>query len=106
MRGDPRCFDVTDPATGAVIRTVSDCGAEAARAAVDSADAAFAGWRQWTAADRAQLLRRWHAQIQAHAEDLARLICLEQGKSLHESRGEIAYGAAYVEWFAEEARRI
>ena len=96
---------VTDPASGALIAHVPNAGAVEAQAAIDAAAAAFAGWREQTAARRATLLKAWHRLIVQHAEDLARLLTAEQGKPLAEARGEIAIGAAYVEWFAEEARR-
>ena len=99
-------FDVINPATMEHIASVADSGAEDARAAVDAAEAAFGAWSQRPAKQRAQLLKRWHALLLEHQEDLARLISLEQGKPLHESRGEVQYGASYVEWFAEEATRV
>ena len=102
---DRRRFAVHDPATGSTIAEVPDCGAEDARAAADAAHRAAAAWRGRTAADRARTLKRWHALIVGRREELARLMSLEQGKVLRESRAEIDYGAAYVEWFAEEARR-
>jgi succinate-semialdehyde dehydrogenase/glutarate-semialdehyde dehydrogenase len=98
-------FDITNPANGSKIAQVSDCGASEAIDAVNAAHAAFAPWRARPAKERAQLLKRWFELLMAHQEDLARLISLEQGKPLTESRGEVAYGAAYVEWFAEEAKR-
>ena len=98
-------FDVTDPASGAVFASVPDSGADDARAAADAAAAAFAPWRAKSARERAPLIKRWHALILANTEDLARLISREQGKPLAEARGEVAYGASYVEWFAEEAVR-
>lgn len=98
-------YAVLDPATGKLIAEVADSDGQDAGAAVDAAHAAFAGWRARSARDRARLLKRWHALIEAHADDLAALISLEQGKPLGESRGEVAYGASYVEWFAEEAVR-
>lgn len=103
---DRRRFEVCDPATGQRIAEVADGGAADARMAIDSADAAFANWRQRPAAERADLLRCWYALIDGHAEDLATLISMEQGKLLRESRAEISYGAGYVQWFAEEARRV
>ncbi len=103
---DGACFAVTNPADGSVIATVADCGAAEAAAAVDAADLAFASWRKLLAKDRAQHLQAWLAMVRKHADDLAKLISLEQGKPLSESRGEVAYGAAYIEWFAEEAKRI
>jgi succinate-semialdehyde dehydrogenase/glutarate-semialdehyde dehydrogenase len=98
-------LDVCDPATDAVFAQVPDSGADDARAAVDAAHAAFPAWRALAAKQRAQLLKRWHALIVAHQDDLGRLISREQGKPLAEGRGEVLYAASYVEWFAEEATR-
>jgi succinate-semialdehyde dehydrogenase / glutarate-semialdehyde dehydrogenase len=103
---DKRCFTVEDPADGTILATLSDCGAVEARAAVDAAQRAFPGWRGLLAKERARHLQSWLAVVRKHAEDLARLISLEQGKPLAESRGEVAYGADYIEWFAEEAKRV
>lgn len=102
---DARRFDVTDPATGAVFASVPDSSADDARRAAAAAHKAFESWRVVPARDRARILKRWHALILANAEDLARIISREQGKPLAEGRGEVAYGATYVEWFAEEAVR-
>lgn len=96
---------VMNPATGEQIGEVPDCTPQDARAAVDAAQRAFEEFRHTVARDRAALLKRWHALILANLEDLARLMSLEQGKPLVESRTEVAYGASYVEWFAEEAKR-
>ena len=100
-----RRFDVTDPATNAIFAGVPDSGAVDARAALDAAHAAFADWRKVPARQRAALLKRWNDLILANQEDLGRLISREQGKPLAEGRGEVAYAASYVEWFAEEATR-
>jgi succinate-semialdehyde dehydrogenase/glutarate-semialdehyde dehydrogenase len=100
-----RRFDVSDPATDAVFASVPDSGAEDARAAVDAAYAAFTTWRAVPAKHRAAILKRWNDLILAHQDDLGRLISREQGKPLAEGKGEIAYAASYVEWFAEEATR-
>lgn len=97
--------DVTDPATGEVFARVPDSSEDDARQATVAAQAAFEGWRTLPARDRARFLKRWHALIVANTEDLARIISREQGKPLAEGRGEVAYGASYVEWFAEEAVR-
>jgi succinate-semialdehyde dehydrogenase/glutarate-semialdehyde dehydrogenase len=102
---DGRRFDVTDPATDAVFASVPDSDAADARAALDAAHTAFAGWRKVPARQRAAILKRWNDLILAHQEDLGRLISSEQGKPLAEGRGEVAYAASYVEWFAEEATR-
>ncbi|PMR66923.1 NAD-dependent succinate-semialdehyde dehydrogenase [Halomonas heilongjiangensis] len=98
-------YDVCDPATGEAIATVADSTAADAQAATVAAHRAFDSWRQQPAAARAKLLKRWHALILEHTEDLARLISREQGKPLAEARGEVAYGASYVDWFAAEAVR-
>ena len=100
-----RTFAVLDPADGAHVTDVADCGAIEASAAVDCAAAALRDWSARTGKERAQLLRRWFDSLLTHQEDLARLMSREQGKPLTESRGEVAAGAAYVEWFAEEAKR-
>jgi len=97
---------VTNPATGEVIASVPDSHAADAALAAEAAAAAFPAWSRRTARERAQIIKRWHALILAHEADLARIISAEQGKPLHESTGEVRYGASYVEWFAEEATRI
>ena len=102
---DGRRFDVCDPATDTVFASVPDSSAADARAALDAAQAAFEGWRRVPAKQRAQILKRWNDLLLAHQEDLGRLISREQGKPLAEGRGEVAYAASYVEWFAEEATR-
>uniref|UniRef100_UPI0028A24AD3 aldehyde dehydrogenase family protein n=1 Tax=Halomonas piscis TaxID=3031727 RepID=UPI0028A24AD3 len=99
-------FAVTNPADGETLSQVPDMGAEEAREAIAAADAAFASWRKTAAKERAALLRRWFEAIMAHQEGLARLMTLEQGKPLAESRGEVAYGASFVEYYAEEAKRV
>ena len=99
-------FDVTDPATGNIIASVPDSDADDAKRATDAAAAAFPAWSHRTARERAQIIKRWHALILANEQDLARIISAEQGKPMHESVGEVRYGASYVEWFAEEATRI
>ena len=98
-------LEVADPASGAVIGRVPDSTAADARDAAHAASDALSEWRATTARVRAQLLKRWHARILASSEDLARIISLEQGKPLGEALGEVAYGASYVEWFAEGAVR-
>ena len=102
---DGRLFAVKNPADSHVLANVPDCGAADAARAVDAADAAFQKWRTTTAKERATLLKAWFAKLTDHKEDLARLISLEQGKPLGESRSEVAYGASFIEWFAEEGKR-
>ena len=96
---------VDNPATGAVLGTVPDCDATDTERAIAAAAAAFKTWRLTTAAERARLLERWHDLILDHAEDLSVIMSAEQGKPLAEARGEVAYGASFIKWFAEEARR-
>lgn len=98
-------IEVTNPATGALIGTVPDMGADETRRAIAAAQDAFQQWRHVPAKERAQILRRWFDLMMLHQEDLAYLMTLEQGKPLAESRGEIAYGASYIEWYGEEAKR-
>ena len=99
-------FEVRNPASGALIARVPDLGAAEATRAVAAAERALDGWRRQSAEARANALRRWHALMLQHQDDLARLMTAEQGKPLPEARGEISYAASYIEWFAEEARRI
>jgi len=97
---------VTNPATDEVLGTVPNCGAAEAKRAVEAANRAWPAWRAKTAKERASILRRWYELIMANQEELARLLTLEQGKSLAEARGEIAYGASFIEWYAEEGKRL
>ncbi|KWR76524.1 NAD-dependent succinate-semialdehyde dehydrogenase [Cupriavidus sp. IDO] len=104
--GQHRRLPVANPATGGTFAHVPDSDADDASQAVDAAAAAFPAWSRRPARERAQLIKRWHALILANQEDLALIISTEQGKPLKEARGEVLYGASYVEWFAEEATRI
>src|SRR5258708_33247386 len=97
---------VTIPATGETLGTVPRMGAEETRQAIEAADRALPGWRAKTAKERAQVLRKWFDLMMANQEDLATLMTAEQGKPLTESRGEIAYAAAFIEWFGEEGKRV
>ena len=99
-------LSVNNPATGAIIGTVPNAGAAETRRAVEAAQAAFASWRKTTANERSKLLRRLHDLIMENQTELAQLLTMEQGKSLAEAKGEVGSSAAYVLWFAEEARRI
>jgi succinate-semialdehyde dehydrogenase/glutarate-semialdehyde dehydrogenase len=103
---DGRTFAVHNPATGALLAELPYMGAAEAGRAIAAAEAALPGWRARSAKERAQLLRRWHDLMLANQQDLARIMTAEQGKPLAESQGEIAYAAGFIEWFAEEARRI
>src|SRR6185369_7530779 len=97
---------VTNPANGEKLGTVPKMGAAETRRAIAAADAAFPSWRARTAKDRSAILRRWFELMLEHKQDLAMLMTAEQGKPLTESLGEIAYGASFIEWFAEEGKRI
>ncbi len=99
-------FAVKNPATGKTIAEVADMGAGETRRAIDAAHGALPAWRAKTAKERASILRRWYELTLAHADDLALLMTSEQGKPLVEARGEVAYGASFIEWFAEEGRRV
>jgi succinate-semialdehyde dehydrogenase / glutarate-semialdehyde dehydrogenase len=99
-------FDVDNPATGKMIANVPDCGAAETRRAIAAAEAALPAWRALTAKARATILRKWFDLINAHADDLALILTTEQGKPLAEAKGEITYGASFIEWFAEEGKRI
>ncbi|WP_458372938.1 NADP-dependent succinate-semialdehyde dehydrogenase [Pseudomonas laurylsulfatiphila] len=97
---------VNNPATGEIIGSVPKMGATETRRAIEAADKALTAWRALTAKERANKLRKWFDLMMANQEDLARLMTLEQGKPLTESRGEIAYAASFLEWFGEEAKRV
>ncbi|WP_027967132.1 NAD-dependent succinate-semialdehyde dehydrogenase [Halomonas halocynthiae] len=105
-RAGERRFGVTNPATGEQLAEVPDLTADDARDAIAAAEAAGNAWRKRTAKERANLLRAWYDAIMANQENLARLMTREQGKPLAESRGEVAYGASFVEYYAEEAKRV
>lgn len=100
-----RSLDVTDPATGEVLGQVPAMGAKEARLAVEAAAAALKDWSAHSANERAAIMRRWHTLMTDAQDDLAMIMTREQGKPLAEARGEIAYGASFIEWFAEQARR-
>ena len=101
-----RRFAVTNPASGDVIAQVANMGGEDAMAAVAAAHAALPAWRATTSKERSIRLKRWNELILAHADALAQLMTAEQGKPLAEAKGEVIYGASFVEWFAEEAKRV
>lgn len=99
-------LEVRNPATGALIGTVPVMGAAETRRAIDAANAAWPAWRKKTAKERAAILRKWHDLMIAHADDLALILTTEQGKPLAEAKGEIGYAASFLEWFAEEGKRV
>ena len=99
-------FDVHDPATGKTIASVANLTQQVAGVAIDAANKAWPLWRDKTAKERAAILMEWYRLQMLHADDLARIMTAEQGKPLAEAKGEVAYGASFVEWFAEEGRRI
>ncbi len=99
-------IDVTNPATGEKLGTVPKMGADETRRAIEAAETAFLSWRKTTAYEKSQVLRRWFELMMEHKEDLSIIMTAEQGKPINESRGEINYASSYIEWFAEEARRV
>src|SRR5580765_5938905 len=101
-----KTIDVNNPATGEILGTVPNLGAAETRRAIEAANAAWPAWRKKTAKERANILRKWFNLMMENQEDLAVLMTAEQGKPLAEAKGEIAYGASFVEWFAEEGKRI
>ncbi len=103
---DARIIKITNPATGQVFAEVPDLSREQTVEAIEAAHQAFPDWRDRTAEERAGLLHRWHDLIMANAADLARLMTAEQGKPLAEAAGEVSYGASFIRWYAEEARRV
>jgi len=103
---DAKTFPVNNPATGELLAHVPDMGVPETRRAIDAAKRAWPEWRRKPAKERAILLRKWYELIMANSDDLARIMTAEQGKPLGESKGEIAYAASFVEWFAEEAKRV
>jgi succinate-semialdehyde dehydrogenase/glutarate-semialdehyde dehydrogenase len=103
---DGKILSVTNPATGQPLGAVPDMGSGETRRAIEAADKALPAWRAITAKERSVILRKWHDLMMANQEDLAVLMTAEQGKPLAESRGEIDYAASFIEWFAEESRRV
>jgi succinate-semialdehyde dehydrogenase / glutarate-semialdehyde dehydrogenase len=98
--------DIINPANGEVLASVPDMGAAEAKRAIELAQTALFSWRERTASERAGVLRRWYELMLEHRRDLATILTLEQGKPLAESLGEVAYGASFIEWFAEESKRV
>jgi succinate-semialdehyde dehydrogenase / glutarate-semialdehyde dehydrogenase len=105
VKGGSR-FDVLDPATGLKLADVANLGPADAEKAIAAANAAWAGWKGKTAKERSIILRKWYDLLMANQDDLGRIMTAEQGKPLAEAKGEVAYGASFVEWFAEEAKRV
>src|SRR5690606_10878812 len=99
-------FDVTNPATGAVIASVPNMGTAETEQAIMAAQQAFPAWSAKTGKERAEVLRKWFELILANADDLSALMTAEQGKPLVEAKGEVVYGASFIEWFAEEGKRV
>src|SRR6202795_2968026 len=99
-------LEVNNPATGEILGTVPRMGAAETRRAIDAAKSAWVDWRRKPAKDRSALLRKWHDLMMANLEDLGKLMTAEQGKPLAEAKGEVAYAASFIEWFAEEAKRV
>jgi succinate-semialdehyde dehydrogenase/glutarate-semialdehyde dehydrogenase len=105
LQGSSR-FDVNDPATGLKLADVANLGPKDATAAIDAANAALPAWRHKTGKERHAILLKWYQLLMANVEDLGRIMTAEQGKPFAEAKGEVAYGASFVEWYAEEAKRV
>ena len=105
VKGQSR-FDVLDPATGQKLADVANLGPTEAEAAISAAHQAWAAWRNKTGKERSIVMRKWYDLLMANVEDLGRLMTAEQGKPLAEAKGEVVYGASFVEWYAEEAKRV
>jgi len=103
---DGQTFDITNPADGSLVAKVPELGVADATAAIEAADAAWPAWRSKTAKERSAILRTWFNLILENKDDLAAIMTAEQGKPLAESAGEVMYGASFIEWFAEEAKRV
>jgi len=104
--GSASTFKVFNPANGEFIASVPNLGTQETQAAIDAAAAAFPAWAAKTGKERAGIMRKWFDLLIAHTDDLAALMTAEQGKPLAEAKGEVAYGASFIEWFAEEAKRV
>src|SRR5258708_7578971 len=98
--------DVDNPADGSIIGSVPKMGAAEAKRAIEAAEAALPAWRAAAAKDRSKILRKWFDLVVANADNLALILMTEQGKPLAEAKGEILYGASFIEWCAEEAKRV
>jgi len=105
VKGSSR-FDINDPATGAKLADVANLGPQEAETAIAAANAALPGWRGKTSKERSILLRKWYDLLMANVDDLGRIMTAEQGKPFAEAKGEVMYGASFVEWYAEEAKRV
>ena len=103
---DDATINVTNPATGEVLGTVPKMGTNETRKAIDAANSSWHAWRILTAKERANMLKRWFDLMIEHKDDLAKIMTLEQGKPLAEAQGEVVYGASFIEWFAEEGKRL
>src|SRR5690606_9711687 len=101
-----RTVEVTDPATGRRIGSVPSLGVAETTRAIEAAHRAFPAWAKKTAKERSAILRRWFDLVMEHGDDLAMLMTREQGKPLAEAKGEVAYGGSFIEWYAEEAKRV
>ena len=101
-----KTYTIYNPANGERVAEVADCGKDEASQAAEVASQAFESWRDTTAFERSALLLRWRDLIMAHQEELARTMTMEMGKPITEARGEVAYAAGFVTWYAEEAKRV
>src|SRR5476649_1082312 len=99
-------FEVLNPANGQRVASVAKCGQAETEAAIDAAYAAFPSWRDQTAKQRSEILYRWYQLMMDNQQYLAELMTAEQGKPLGEAKGEVAYAASFIQWFAEQAKRV
>ena len=106
LASDQKTFPVSNPYNGKIIAELADCGVTETRKAIAKANEAFEIWRQFTGTKRSKILKNWYYLQRENVDDLARILTHEQGKPFNEAKGEVLYGASFVEWFAEEARRI
>src|SRR3990167_1260497 len=105
VKGESR-FDVHDPSNGAKLADVANLGPKEAEAAIAAANAAWPAWRTRTAKERSIILRKWYDLLMANQEDLGRIMTAEQGKPFPEAKGEVAYVVSFVDWYADEAKRV
>ena len=103
---DNKSIDVNNPATQEIIGKVPNCGKKETSIAIKAAENSWKEWRSKTAKERSNILKKWFKLIEENHEDLAKIMTVEQGKPIAEARGEITYGASFVEWFAEEGKRV
>ena len=103
---DNQVLEVNNPATQDILGTIPNCGKNETKIAILAAEKSWTNWKSKTAKERSGILKKWFRLIEENHEDLSKIMTFEQGKSINESRAEITYGASFVEWYAEECRRV